>query len=308
MIFIRHFLLVSICVICYQSIALGIECPPFPSQVSKDWEVDVKTEVAKIGPVKGGELATKMKNATVDLMSKLPGAEKLYIEQMMFACYCSSLRDDSTLSESDKRKLLQEYIGYVRSTLYGSQETRASSLGQSDNIISLVNILKERANSINNDLNEVIVELEHYKGEKPEILENCKKLKELKNRFIELYQKHIEAVNKSDVYLSHELIGEIHEVLFKINTIVSSTLMEIAVKIWSTPTKYKYLDPPKPGFDREYDARQQEILDLSKRTASRTNAMLYPGQPSPNLSQNLVDLMFAPGKQKPIKDNNLLKR
>jgi hypothetical protein len=106
--FIRHFLWVPVCVMFYQSIALGIECPPFPSQVSKDWEVEVKTEVAKIGPIKGGELATKTKNATLDLMSKLPHAEWIYIEQMMLSCYCSALRDDPTLPESDKRKLLSE--------------------------------------------------------------------------------------------------------------------------------------------------------------------------------------------------------
>ena len=125
---IRYFPWALICVICYQSIAFGIECPPFPTQVSKDWEVEVKTEVAKIGPVKGGELATKTKNATLDLMSKLPGAEKVYIEQMMLACYCSSLRDDNTLSESEKGQLLREYISNVRSALYGSQETKATSL------------------------------------------------------------------------------------------------------------------------------------------------------------------------------------
>ena len=35
----------------------ALECPPFPQQASKDWEVEVKAAILKIGPVKGGDQA-----------------------------------------------------------------------------------------------------------------------------------------------------------------------------------------------------------------------------------------------------------
>jgi hypothetical protein len=123
MVIIRFFV-VSIFVFFYQSIAFGIECPQFPAQVSNNSEIEVKAEVAKIGPVKGAELATKTKNVTLDLMNKLPGADKLYLQQMMLACYCSSLRDDKSLSESDKREQLKEYLGNVSGVLRDSTSGR----------------------------------------------------------------------------------------------------------------------------------------------------------------------------------------
>jgi hypothetical protein len=44
----------------------ALQCPSFPEQVAKDWQVEVNTTVARIGPVKGGELATKVQSATQD--------------------------------------------------------------------------------------------------------------------------------------------------------------------------------------------------------------------------------------------------
>ena len=66
----------------------AIDCPKIPEQTNKEWDVEVKAAVGKIGPVKGAELETRTKKATLDLMGKLPQADKVYLEQMMYATYC----------------------------------------------------------------------------------------------------------------------------------------------------------------------------------------------------------------------------
>lgn len=89
--------------------AQAMDCPDPPKQQQRDWDTVVRAEVGRIGPVKGAELETKVKNVTQDLLVKLPNADKLYLEQMMFAAYCSALRDDAAMSESDKARQILDY-------------------------------------------------------------------------------------------------------------------------------------------------------------------------------------------------------
>jgi ankyrin repeat protein/IS1 family transposase len=98
--------------------SIAIECPKMPEQANKEWDVEVKVAVGKIGPVKGAELETRTRKAVKDLMGKLPEADKVYLEQMMYATYCSALRDDKTLSESEKASRIRAYNLEVRRTLY----------------------------------------------------------------------------------------------------------------------------------------------------------------------------------------------
>lgn len=93
----------------YQGIGLAFDCPSQPQQTGKDWEGEVNAAMAKIGPVSGGEVKTKAKAVTQDLLGKLPDAGKIYLEQMRYATICSSIRDDKSLSESEKRKQMREY-------------------------------------------------------------------------------------------------------------------------------------------------------------------------------------------------------
>src|SRR5262245_66280830 len=95
--------------------ALG--CPSMPEQARKDMQVEVKTGVAKIGPLSGAQLETVTKAITQDLLSKLPQADRVYLEQMMYASYCSALRDDRTLSETEKATRIRTYNLEVRRTL-----------------------------------------------------------------------------------------------------------------------------------------------------------------------------------------------
>lgn len=93
----------------YQGVALAIVCPSQPEQTGKDWEGEVNAAIARIGPVSGGEVKTKVKTVTQDLLGKLPDAGKIYLEQMKYSTICSSIRDDKTLSEGEKRKQMTEY-------------------------------------------------------------------------------------------------------------------------------------------------------------------------------------------------------
>jgi hypothetical protein len=103
---------------------LALDCPKMPEQSKKDWEVEVNAAVLKIGPVKGGELKTRTSNVTKDLISKLPQAGRIYLEQMMYSSYCSALRDDKNISESEKAQRVREYNRELRITLSSFSATQ----------------------------------------------------------------------------------------------------------------------------------------------------------------------------------------
>jgi tetratricopeptide (TPR) repeat protein len=98
-----------------------------PEQVSRDRQSEVKAAIIKIGPARGAELERRTKEVTQDLLGKLPQADKVYLEQMMFAAYCSALRDDKTISESEKGNRIKAYNNEVRKTLHGSPRTDVNS-------------------------------------------------------------------------------------------------------------------------------------------------------------------------------------
>jgi uncharacterized protein len=95
----------------------SLDCPEPPRQAQKDWDVQVRAEVGRVGPVRGAELQTRVKSVTNDLLAKLPGADRLYLEQMMFAAYCSALREDRSLSESDKARQVLDYRRELQKSL-----------------------------------------------------------------------------------------------------------------------------------------------------------------------------------------------
>jgi hypothetical protein len=89
--------------------AFALDCPEPPKQTQKDWDTQIRTEVGRIGPVRGADLQVRVQSVTRDLLTKLPGADKLYLEQMMFSAYCSALRDDQRMPEGDKARQILDY-------------------------------------------------------------------------------------------------------------------------------------------------------------------------------------------------------
>jgi len=114
---VRGCVLAALCGVSIQS-AFALDCPAPPAQSAKDWDTTVKAAVAKIGPVTGGELESRVKSATTEVLSKYPQSNTLYLEQMMFASYCSALRDDRTLQEAAKARLISEYGRTLRASLH----------------------------------------------------------------------------------------------------------------------------------------------------------------------------------------------
>jgi uncharacterized protein len=91
----------------------AIICPEAPEQTSRDYDADISGAVAKLRRFSGVELKMQAERVTKDLMGKLPGADRAYLEQMMYATYCSALNEDKTLTDSERRKELREYSADV---------------------------------------------------------------------------------------------------------------------------------------------------------------------------------------------------
>ncbi len=125
------FLLASCVMAILATNTFALDCPAPPVQVNKDWDSQVQAEIGKIGPVKGAQLETRVRTATVDLLGKLPAADHVYLEQMMFAAYCSALRGDTSMTESAKanqilayRRELQKNLATASAPAKTSPQTR----------------------------------------------------------------------------------------------------------------------------------------------------------------------------------------
>ena len=92
-----------------------------PQQARNDVAVEVNAAVARIKSAKVGELQGTVRTVTKDLMSKLPKADIVYLEQMMLATFCSAIRDDKSLSETEKAKKIEAYNREVRNTFVRPQ-------------------------------------------------------------------------------------------------------------------------------------------------------------------------------------------
>jgi hypothetical protein len=130
------FFMIAVLVALSLNPVFALDCPKFPEQTKNDWEInisaEVKAKVAKIIPLSGAELKTTTRRTTRDLFANIPDAGNLYFEQMMLAKYCSSLRDDKTLTETEKSKRLKSYINEVRQTINSEEQAkkRGSVTGQ----------------------------------------------------------------------------------------------------------------------------------------------------------------------------------
>lgn len=112
-----------------KEIALAIDCPLAPEQTSNDYSGAIDVTIAKFKRLTGGKLGIEAKRDANDLLGKLPGADRVYLEQMLFHTYCSGVRDDKALSENRKAELIKDYAGEVRKVpaQHDSSENRPTS-------------------------------------------------------------------------------------------------------------------------------------------------------------------------------------
>jgi hypothetical protein len=106
----------------------ALDCIKAPEQLSSEWKAEINIAVGKICFVKAAELKGKVKTMTKDLLDRLPDAQRVYLEQMMFSAYCSALRDDKTMKESEKARLLKIYRAEVINTIRRSRKAHNQAL------------------------------------------------------------------------------------------------------------------------------------------------------------------------------------
>lgn len=112
----------------YESTIHALQCPRPPEQMGANWETEVDAAVAKVLYVKGAELKAKVNKISQDLLGKLPNADRVYLEQMMYFSYCTALRDDKSTSEKEKAKRLKEYSSEVRQSFRTDTTAKSSSM------------------------------------------------------------------------------------------------------------------------------------------------------------------------------------
>ena len=115
----------------YEGIGLAtIQCPPAPEQTSRDYTADISGVITKFKRFLGVEVKAQAATVAKDLLGKLPGADRVYVEQMMYATFCSALNEDKALADSERRKELREYHSDVRKAM----EHQTSTEKQTTNV------------------------------------------------------------------------------------------------------------------------------------------------------------------------------
>ena len=94
--------------------ASALDCPRMPEQVSVESKHEVDAALGRLGPIKAAELRVKREVVVKDLMGKLPAADRVYLEQMLYASFCSSLQHDKSLTEAQRRNELEKYRREMR--------------------------------------------------------------------------------------------------------------------------------------------------------------------------------------------------
>lgn len=110
---------VAVLLACAAPAAGALQCPEMPKQASRDTEVEVRVGVRLLGDAKGPELETRTRQLTTDLLGKVPRADRVYLEQMLFAAYCSSVRDNAALTEGEREARVLAYRREMQKALAG---------------------------------------------------------------------------------------------------------------------------------------------------------------------------------------------
>lgn len=111
---------------CVAPAAGALQCPEMPRQASRDTEVEVRVGVRLLGDAKGTELETRTRQMTTDLLGKVPRADRVYLEQMLFAAYCSSVRDNAALTEGEREARVLAYRREMQKALAGGSAAPAA--------------------------------------------------------------------------------------------------------------------------------------------------------------------------------------
>lgn len=97
--------------------AAQIDCPAAPRQAQPELVVEANAAVGKLARITGGDLSVRTRRTVRDLLERLPDANAVYMEQMLFAAYCTAVRGDRTLTPAQQAERLARYAREVRAAL-----------------------------------------------------------------------------------------------------------------------------------------------------------------------------------------------
>jgi uncharacterized membrane protein YdfJ with MMPL/SSD domain len=160
-------------------------------------------------------------------------------------------------------------------------------------INSLVILLNTRSDVIISSLDGAIKALEDASSEDAEKTNSLRgQLETLKKQFLALHKEHIDAIQKNNIFLSHEINEEIQDVLTQMSDLVDSRVGEISTS-WFGKLQRRYMVSPDPGTDPAYDSTQRDTAKLREDTVDRLRSVAYPGKLPESTSKEIAELVLG---------------
>jgi hypothetical protein len=97
--------------------SFALECVPAPESAGRKLKLEISAALGRLGPLRAADGSVKVEKTANELVSKLNNPDLAIAEGVMFAAYCSALRDDRTISELEKSKYIADYAVAVREAI-----------------------------------------------------------------------------------------------------------------------------------------------------------------------------------------------
>lgn len=91
------------------SSAMAIECVAPPPTYQRDYAAQFSAAALKVKGLVGPSAGLTVKSETLNLLARIPHADKVLVELTYLHALCTALRDDDRLSEERKARLLMQY-------------------------------------------------------------------------------------------------------------------------------------------------------------------------------------------------------
>jgi len=125
----------------------------------------------------------------------------------------------------------------------------------------------------------------------PETKSAIERLCALRAEFLQLHEKHLAALSESKRAVTHETLGEIHELQEEVAKLVEAASGTISAAIGRS-LRRRYIRAPEPGIDRAYDEARREMDALHEETVGRVRIMTYPGDVPAGIPTEIAQLAF----------------
>lgn len=202
--------------------------------------------------------------------------------------------DHMSISKPADRNALQHQvlISFIREVLKAGPSDRTRKIAEQADINALADILRARAQTYVELLDKVVAKLTAEGGMKsPETKSAIERLCALRAEFLQLHEKHLAALSESKRAVTHETLGEIHELQEEVAKLVEAASGTISAAIGRS-LRRRYIRAPEPGIDRAYDEARREMDALHEETVGRVRIMTYPGDVPAGIPTEIAQLAF----------------